>query len=97
MTGVVKILIILFVIGMILSIIYRRIRNELSNLIERYITESIEKDAEISQKNDLLMKEKQEKAKNTHFVKCPHCGGDNILTESIGTCKYCRRQIEYKN
>ena len=42
------------------------------------------------------MKEKREKAKNTHIVYCPYCGADNMLTSNVGRCKYCRRRIEYK-
>ena len=38
--------------------------------------------------------EKQEKTKNTKVVYCPYCGADNMLTEKVGTCKYCRRKIQ---
>ena len=38
------------------------------------------------------MKEKREIAKNTHVIHCPYCGADNLFTEQIGTCKFCRRK-----
>ena len=40
----------------------------------------------------MIEKEKQTRAKNTHAVKCPHCGEVNIITSQTGTCKYCRNK-----
>lgn len=85
--------------GVVLSIISFVINNifqKLGNNLKAYIINREKRDAEISQKNDLVMKEKREKAKNTHVLNCPYCGSDNMLTEQTGTCKFCRRKIEYK-
>lgn len=95
-----KMLIILGIVFSVLTFIFRNIFDNLKNQtargIKAYIQESERKSEEISQKKDLIMKEKQEKAKNTYVVYCPYCGADNILTSNIGTCKYCRRQIVAK-
>lgn len=91
-----KLLIIVGVIFLILSYIANKSATKLGSSIGNYIKEQQRKDYEISEKNDLIMKEKQEKAKNTHFVKCPNCGGDNVVIGNVGKCKFCRRNIEYK-
>ena len=65
--------------------------------VRNYISETQRRDAEISKQNDMEMKIKQEKAKNTSYVKCPNCGSDNLLEGKFGTCKYCRRELENKN
>lgn len=62
--------------------------------IRKYINKYENENREIREKNDLVMQEKREKAKNTSFVRCPSCGGDNILTGPTGTCKFCRRTLE---
>ena len=85
----------LIIITYIFKNIYDKFSKKLSTSIEKYITNEEKKDYEIRQKNDLLMQEKREKAKNTHVVKCPHCGSDNILTERTGKCKHCRTPISY--
>ena len=56
-----------------------------------------EQELEISRENDLKIKEKQLKAQNTSYVKCPYCGSDNLLSEKFGICTYCRRKIENKS
>lgn len=66
------------------------------NFINSYISTHEKAETEIFQKNDLIMKQKREKARNTHVVYCPYCGADNLLESNIGICKYCRRRIEYK-
>lgn len=63
----------------------------------RYILNLEKKNATISLKNDLIMKEKREKAKNTKVIYCPFCGADNLLTSKTGTCKYCRKQIKFND
>lgn len=68
-----------------------------SNRISREIRKTQKAGYEISKKNDMEIKMKRERARNTDFVKCKHCGGDNILTEKVGSCKYCRRKIVNKN
>lgn len=96
-----KLLITVGVIFLILSVVFRNIFNKVSNKlnssIRNYMEQDLQKDYEIRKENDLKMQEKREKAKNTHVVKCPYCGSDNMLTEQTGTCKFCRRKIEYKN
>lgn len=93
----------LFTVGIIylimfttLTAIFNKVSNKVSSGIRDYINETERKNAEMYQKNDLIMKEKREKAKNTHVVHCLFCGSDNIITEQTGTCKFCRRKIEYK-
>jgi len=85
------------IVFLILSSIFEKIFNKFKNFIRSYINNEEQKKAEIYQKNDMIMQEKREKAKNTHVVYCPYCGADNILTSNTGTCKYCRREITGKN
>jgi len=84
------------VIFLILSVAFKNIFNKITNYIKQYIFKKEMIEREISEKNDLKIKEKQERAKTTHVVYCPHCGANNVLTEKIGKCNYCRRQIQYK-
>ena len=89
--------IIFLILSYVFQTLFRKMSGKLNTAIRNYIEKEEQKDAEISQKNDLIMKEKRERAKNTHVVYCPYCGADNLLTESTGTCKYCRRKLEYKD
>lgn len=89
-----KLLICLGVILLIVSLFCRNIFSRLCAGVKNYIIETENKDAEISNKNDMEIKLKQERAKNTNFFKCPNCGADNIVSKKIGTCKYCRRKFE---
>lgn len=91
-----KLLISVGVIFLIISFMIDWLFNKFKNFIKSYICLQEKRDYEISQKNDFIMKEKQEKARNTSVVYCPYCGADNILTAKSGTCKYCRRQIQGK-
>jgi len=91
-----KLLIIVGVILLIISYISKMLGEKLGNAVGNYFKEEQRKDYEISEKNDLKMKEKQEIAKNTHFVKCPNCGGDNTVIGNVGKCKFCRKDIAYK-
>lgn len=87
----------LFIVGIIYMIIFSivdKISSKISTSIGSYFKGSYEKDIEISEKNDLKMKEKTEKAKHTRVVRCPYCGADNMLTSEVGTCKYCRKKIK---
>lgn len=88
-----KFLICVGIIFMIISYIFRLILNKSKNFVKSYINDQEKRDAEISLENDMKIKIKQEQAKNTKVVHCPFCGADNILTEKIGTCNYCRRKI----
>lgn len=81
----------------VLRTIRNKVNNKLSTAFRNYISETQKRDREIAKENDLEIKLKQERAKNTFYVKCPNCGSDNIISEKIGTCNYCRRKIVNKN
>lgn len=89
--------VIFLIISFVVQTIFNKVSGKLSSGIRNYIAETEKRDTEISQKNDMAMKEKIEKAKNTNYVKCPNCGSDNLLSEKFGTCKYCRSSIENNN
>lgn len=91
-----KLLITVGIIFIMLCFIFKSLYVRLSSKVKNFVDEQQKKDYEISQKNNLIIKERQERAKNTHVVYCPHCGADNMLFEKTGVCKFCRRQIEYK-
>ena len=91
-----KLLITVGIIFLILSFVFKNIFNKVSSKVNNYIKEDLQKDYEIREKNDLIMQEKREKAKNTHSVTCPKCGASNLLSSQTGRCKYCRNIIEYK-
>ena len=105
--GFAKFLLILSVILIIISFVVKstvekvkNVGNELNNKLQTsakdYINEMERKEAEISKKNDLEIKLKQEAAKNTHVVYCPNCGADNIIVGNHGKCKYCRSVLKTK-
>lgn len=94
--GFSKLLIIVGVVFLIISYIVNMVATKVGNGIKNYFQEEQKRDYEISTKNDLIIKEKQEKAKNTHFVKCPNCGASNTVIGNVGKCKFCRKDIEYK-
>ena len=91
-----KILLIIGVILLILALITRESINRVGNLLNSKLNTYMEKEAEISRENDLKIKEKQERAKNTHVVYCPNCGADNLIVGNTGVCKFCRKKISYK-
>lgn len=91
-----KFIISLGIILLIISYIFKGLIEKLTNLIKTYIIVKEKQNYQISKKNDMEIKLKQERAKNTSVVHCPNCGADNILTEDIGTCKYRRRKIQPK-
>lgn len=91
-----KLLITVGIIFLILSSIISMIVDKTKSSVRSYIANQEKRNDEISRKNDLIMKEKREIAKNTNVVICPYCGADNMLTAKTGTCKYCRRKIESK-
>lgn len=86
-------LLILGVIILIIEIIAKTISSKINSSIKSYIMNSEKKDYEISEKNDLIMKEKREKALNTSYVKCPSCGADNIISSKVAKCKFCRSAL----
>lgn len=83
----------LIIVGIIFMIIYF-VANKLKLSLINYIKNEEENDNKIKAKNDLIMQEKREKAKNTRVVKCPYCGADNILSTNVGKCSYCRKQLK---
>ena len=89
--------VILSIISLALNKVFYKISNKLNSIVFQYISETQKKETKISKQNDLEIKIKQEKAKNTSYVKCPYCGSDNLLSEKFGICKFCRRKIENKN
>ena len=89
--------VIFLIISFVLKSIFDKVSSKLNSEVRNYISETQRRDAEISKQNDIEMKIKQEKAKNTSYVKCPNCGSDNLLERKFGTCKYCRRELENKN
>lgn len=95
-----KLILTVGIIFLVISLILKKVFDKTSNFIKSYAMSSIsahEKTmAEVSKQNDMEIKLKQERAKNTHVVYCPHCGADNMLTAKVGKCKYCRRQIQYE-
>ena len=95
-----KLLIIVGIVFLIIEFLFRNIltniSNKLSYSVRNYIEKDMQKDYEIRKENDLKMQEKREKAKNTHVVYCPYCGADNMIVGNTGTCKFCRKKIEYK-
>ena len=89
--------IIFLVITIILKLVVTKLSNKFNGKVGEYITQMQKKEIEISRENDMKIKLKQERAKNTSYVKCPYCGSDNLLGEKFGTCSFCRRKIENKN
>lgn len=87
-------------IGILLIILQSLLKNTLQKL-KSNLTNSINKyqqiNYEISKENDLKIKEKQYRSKNTHVVFCANCGASNTITDSTGICNYCRNNLEYKN
>lgn len=91
-----KFLISVGIVFLIITLALRKLIDKISNYLRTFINAREQIDAENRSKNDMEMKIKQEKAKNTQVVYCPHCGADNILTESGANCKYCRRSLNLK-
>ena len=90
-----KRLMILGIVFMVASAIFKWIANLGHNSLLEYIKGQEMESAKLNAKNDLIMKEKQEKTKNSHVIICPHCGADNLIYGQTGTCKYCRKKLSY--
>lgn len=95
--GYSKSLITIGTIFLILSFVFKNIFSKLNSSVRNYIQQDLKQEYEIKKENEMKMQEKQEKAKNTRIVHCPHCGSDNILTEKTGICQFCRQSIENKS
>ena len=81
--------VILLVLSELFNVLARLGRNSLIDYIKGQELET----AKLTAKNELKMKEKIEKSKNSHVVICPYCGADNLIYGNSGTCKYCRKKI----
>lgn len=88
--------IVFFLLEMIIRSFTGRAVDHSKNFVRSYIEKQEKRDAEIAERNDLIIKQQQEKAKNTHSVRCLRCGSDNLIVGKVGNCKYCREMIEYK-
>ncbi len=88
--------IIILNVSFIVKNIASKLDAKAESAVRNYVERQEAKELEIHEKNDLLVKERASAANNTHVVKCPSCGGYNTLVYNTGTCKYCRRKIQYK-
>jgi predicted RNA-binding Zn-ribbon protein involved in translation (DUF1610 family) len=88
--------VVLFILVTVFNKVFSGIKNTLANTMDTYVTKQVEQDREIDEENDSEMKQKQEAAKNFHVIHCPHCGADNIVTDNITRCKYCRKGLQVK-
>ena len=89
-----KLCIALGVIFIILSIILKKVFDKGIDSLKNYIQKEEEKDYRIKKENDLIMREKREKSKNTRNVVCKHCGASNLVSEKVEKCKYCRQSLQ---
>lgn len=89
--------IIFLIVSYVVKTTFDKVNHKLRNTVSEYITDKEKRDFEIAKQNDMEIKIRKEKVKNTSYVKCPSCGSDNIVSDKITTCKFCRRQIENKN
>lgn len=69
------------IIFIILSILFNHLFAKLINTVKQLFIAKSAEESMINKQNDLEIKLKQERAKNTHVVICPYCGADNMLTE----------------
>lgn len=81
------------IIYLVIIIIISKLFNFGTGLLMEFIKNESAETAKISMKNDMKMKEKQFKSKNTKTVICPTCGASNIVSLDDKKCKYCRRQL----
>ena len=88
-----KALLIIAIVFLIIITIAAKIKESVTKYLSSAIEGYTDKQIEYEKENDLKIKEKQERAKNTQVVTCKKCGGTNIITEKIGKCKYCRNTI----
>lgn len=92
-----KRLITIGIIFLILSFVLKTSMEKLEIKLKEYVKEKQQRNDEITKQNDMEIKLKQERAKNTGYVKCPTCGSDNILSEKYGVCNHCRSTLVNKN
>lgn len=90
----------LFFLGIFLLffvLLLKRLFTKLENIIYLCFKISEEKNYKVDSENDLLMKEKRERAQNRRVVYCKKCGADNIITPDDCTCRYCRSEIKIED
>lgn len=96
-----KFIFIFGVVALIASYLLRNLIESISNWVSRlageYTSAKHKEDLEIRKENDLKLREKEitSKQKTPHVVTCPSCGTANSITGTIGTCKSCRKPIEW--
>lgn len=87
----------IFIVGillLIITIVKEKISNSIVGSVKSYVKKSQADNYKIKKENDLQIKLKQERAKNNEVIKCPYCGADNIVSEKVCKCKYCRRSLQ---
>ena len=89
-----KLLITIGSIFLLLNYLVKIIFSKFNNNVINYIKNIELQDEKIAKENDLKIRIKREKMKNTNYVKCPFCGADSILSGKVSRCSYCRRVIE---
>ena len=89
-----KRLIILGVVLLLVSHLLKMIASKVTNKLFNYINKIEQMDYEVSKKTTQEIKIKQEKAKNTRYVKCKSCGADNLVSSKTQKCKYCRKHLK---
>ena len=89
-----KLLIIIGILYIVIFYIIDKIKLKTKAVMKVAIMSQMKKEEKISKENDLIMKEKQERAKNTKVIVCSKCGSNNIITSKTGICKYCRQPLE---
>ena len=82
------------VILLLISYVVNKITNSAVKGIMSYLKKQDAIDEKVSKENDMKMKEKQYKMRNTKIVICPHCGADNAISKPGSRCKYCRRKLQ---
>ena len=82
------------VIYLIVSFAISKLTNKATNFVKSYIRKQEQIDREVAKENNLKIKEKQERAKHTKIMRCPHCGAHNVITEKTGVCSFCRKAFE---
>lgn len=82
--------VIFLIISFVLKTIFDKVSSKLNSGIRNYINETQRRDAENSRQNDMEIKIKQEKAKNTSYVECPNCGAEIIGNK----CNFCRSTVK---
>ncbi len=84
------------IVFIVISSIVEKITRDMQMKLQSLMIGKMQQEREITKENDLKIKEKQLRAKTTNVIICENCGADNIVTEKVGVCKYCRSNLENK-